>query len=319
MNTSPSASDPFILPSPVRIGWIGTGVMGVPMCEHLLRAGYVLTVHTRTPSKAQMLFDQGARWAESPAALAAEADVVCSMVGFPQDVRRIYLQPDGLLSQARPGQIFVDFTTSEPTLAAELASLADSKSASALDAPVSGGDVGARDGTLSIMVGGDSTAFEAVKPILAVFGKMLVYQGQAGCGQHAKLCNQITIAGTMVGVCEALLYAHQAGLDGETLLRSISSGAAGCWTLNHLAPRILNRDFAAGFFVEHFIKDMGMALDEAKRMGLLLTGLTLVRKLYLAIQANGHGRSGTHALLLALEDLSPTFMTAGSSPHSLFR
>lgn len=317
MNTSSPVADPIILPSPVRIGWIGTGVMGAPMCEHLLRAGYALTVHTRTPSKAQMLLDQGARWAESPAALVAEADVVCTMVGFPQDVRRIYLQPDGLLSQVRPGQIFVDFTTSEPTLAGELASQAGSKSASALDAPVSGGDVGARDGTLSIMVGGDSRVFEAVKPILSVFGRTLVYQGQAGCGQHAKLCNQITIAGTMIGVCESLLYAHKAGLDGETLLRSISSGAAGCWTLDHLAPRILKRDFSAGFFVEHFIKDMGMALDEAKRMGLLLTGLSLVRKLYVAIQANGHGRSGTHALLLALEDLSPTFLTADSSPRSL--
>ena len=317
MNTSSSAAEPIILPSPVRIGWIGTGVMGAPMCEHLLRAGYALTVHTRTPSKAQMLLDQGARWAESPAALVPEADVVCTMVGFPQDVRRIYLQSDGLLAQARSGQVFVDFTTSEPTLAGELASQAGSKSASVLDAPVSGGDVGARDGTLSIMVGGDSRVFEAVKPILSVFGRTLVYQGQAGCGQHAKLCNQITIAGTMIGVCEALLYAHKAGLDGETLLRSISSGAAGCWTLNHLAPRILKRDFSPGFFVEHFIKDMGMALDEVKRMGLLLTGLSLVRTLYVAIQANGHGRSGTHALLLALEDVSPTFLTADSPPRSL--
>lgn len=317
MNTSSPAVDPIILPSPVRVGWIGTGVMGAPMCEHLLRAGYALTVYTRTPSKAQLLLDQGARWAESPAALVAEADVVCTMVGFPQDVRRIYLQSDGLLAQARSGQMFVDFTTSEPTLAGELASQAGSKSASVLDAPVSGGDVGARDGTLSIMVGGDSRVFEAVKPILSVFGRTLVYQGQAGCGQHAKLCNQITIAGTMIGVCEALLYAHKAGLDGETLLRSISSGAAGCWTLDHLAPRILKRDFGAGFFVEHFIKDMGMALDEAKRMGLLLTGLSLVRTLYVAIQANGHGRSGTHALLLALEDVSPTFLTPDSSPRSL--
>jgi 3-hydroxyisobutyrate dehydrogenase len=317
MNTSFPVSDSFILPSPLRIGWIGTGVMGAPMCEHVLRAGYALTVYTRTPSKAQRLLDQGARWTESPAALVAEADVICTMVGFPQDVRRIYLQPDGLLAQARPGQIFVDFTTSEPTLARDLASLASLKYAATLDAPVSGGDVGAINGTLSIMVGGDSRVFEAVRPILSVFGKTLVYQGPAGCGQHAKLCNQMTIAGTMIGVCEALLYAHRAGLDGETLLRSIRSGAAGCWTLDHLAPRMLKRDFGAGFFVEHFIKDMGMALDEANRMGLLLPGLTLVRKLYMAIEANGHGRSGTHALLLALEDLSPTFMTADSSPHSL--
>ena len=307
MNTSFPAFDHLILPSPVRIGWIGTGVMGAPMCEHLLRAGYALTVYTRTPSKAQTLLEQGVRWTKSPASLAAETDVVCTMVGFPQDVRSIYLQPDGLLTQARAGQIFVDFTTSEPTLAHELASLASSKSATALDAPVSGGDVGARNGTLSIMVGGDSRAFEAVKPILSVFGKTLVYQGHAGCGQHAKLCNQMTIAGTMIGVCEALLYAHRAGLDGEILLRSIRSGAAECWTLEHLAPRMLKRDFGAGFFVEHFIKDMGIALDEANRMGLILPGLNLVRKLYVAIQAQGHGRSGTHALLLALENLAPGY------------
>jgi 3-hydroxyisobutyrate dehydrogenase len=317
MNTSSPAVDPRGLSSPIRIGWIGTGVMGAPMCEHLLRAGHALTIYTRTPSKAQKLLDQGARWAASPAALVAEADVVCTMVGFPQDVRMIYLQHDGLLAQARSGQVFVDFTTSEPTLARELSGLASLKNAVALDAPVSGGEVGAKDGTLSIMVGGDSKAFEGVKPILSALGRTLVYQGQAGCGQHAKLCNQITIAGTMIGVCEALLYAHKAGLDGETLLRSISSGAAGCWTLDHLAPRILKRDFKAGFFVEHFIKDMGMALDEAKRMGLLLTGLSLVRKLYVAIQANGHGRSGTQALLLALEDISPTFLTADSSVPSL--
>ncbi len=307
MNPStPSCPSPAT-PSNVRIGWIGTGVMGAPMCEHLLRAAYSIILNTRTPSKAQLLLEQGARWADSPAALARESDVICTMVGFPQDVRNIYLQPDGLLAHARPGQIFVDFTTSEPTLARELAGLAISKGAIVLDAPVSGGDVGARNASLSIMVGGDSTAFDAVRPLLSVFGKTVAYQGPTGCGQHAKLCNQITIAGTMAGVCEALLYAHQAGLDGETLLYSIRSGAAGCWTLDHLAPRMLKRDFTAGFFVEHFIKDMGIALDEANRMGLILPGLSQVRTLYLAIQAQGHGRSGTQALLLALERLAPKF------------
>jgi 3-hydroxyisobutyrate dehydrogenase len=280
-------------------------------------AGYALTIYTRTPSKAEGLLQQGAKWAGSPAELVVDADVVLSMVGFPSEVRALYLSPQGLLPHARSGQVFVDMTTSEPTLARELTRMAQSRKAFALDAPVSGGDVGARNGTLSIMVGGDPAAFEAVTPILSVLGKTLVHQGSAGCGQHAKLCNQMTIAGTIIGVCEALLYAHRAGLDGETLLRSIRSGAAGCWTLEHLAPRMLKRDFSAGFFVEHFIKDMGIALDEANRMGLLLPGLTLVRTLYLAIQSHGHGRSGTHALLLALEDLSPTFMTADSSPHSL--
>ena len=317
MSASSNAIPYFSLPSPVRIGWIGTGVMGAPMCEHLLLAGYALTVFTRTRSKAQPLLEQGARWADSPAALAAETDVICTMVGFPQDVRAIYLQPDGVVAQARAGQVFVDFTTSEPTLARELSSVAFGNGAFVLDAPVSGGDVGARNGTLSIMVGGESTVFEAVRPILSVFGKTLVYQGPAGCGQHAKLCNQITIAGTMIGVCEALLYARQAGLDGETMLQSIRSGAAGCWTLEHLAPRMLKRDFKPGFFVEHFIKDMGVALEEANRMGLLLPGLTLVRTLYLAVQSHGHGRSGTHALLLALEELSPTFMTTDSNPPLL--
>ena len=291
--------------------------MGAPLCGHLLRVGYGLTIYTRTPSKAEGLLQQGATWAGSPAELVVDVDVVLSMVGFPSEVRALYLSPQGLLPHARNGQVFVDMTTSEPTLARELTRVAQSRKAFALDAPVSGGDVGARNGTLSIMVGGDPAAFEAVTPILSVLGKTLVHQGSAGCGQHAKLCNQMTIAGTIIGVCEALLYAHRAGLDGETLLRSIRSGAAGCWTLEHLAPRMLKRDFSAGFFVEHFIKDMGIALDEANRMGLLLPGLTLVRTLYLAIQSHGHGRSGTHALLLALEDLSPTFMTADSSPHSL--
>lgn len=300
------------LPSPVQIGWVGTGVMGAPLCGHLLRAGYGLTVYTRTRSKAEGLLQQGAHWADSPVGLVANADVILTMVGFPDEVRELYLSSQGLLSQARSGQVFVDMTTSEPNLAQELTRVAQSRKAFALDAPVSGGDVGAKNGTLSIMVGGDPIAFKAITPILTIFGKTLMYQGEAGCGQHAKLCNQITIAGTMIGVCEALLYAHRAGLDGEALLRSICTGAGGCWTLDHLAPRMLRRDFQAGFFVEHFIKDMGIALDEANRMRLLLPGLTLVRKLYLAVQAHGHGRSGTHALLLALEDLSPTFMASDS-------
>jgi 3-hydroxyisobutyrate dehydrogenase len=289
--------------------------MGAPLCEHLLRAGYTLTVHTRTRSKAEGLIQQGATWSESPAELVADSNVVFTMVGFPSEVRALYLNPQGLLAHARAGQIFLDMTTSEPHLARELAHVAQSHKSTVLDAPASGGDVGAKNGTLSIMVGGDAAVFETVTPILSVFAKTLVHQGKAGCGQHAKLCNQITIAGTMIGVCEALLYAHGAGLEGETLLKSIRLGAAGCWTLEHLAPRILRRNFTAGFFVEHFIKDMGIALDEANRMGLLLPGLALVRKLYLTIQSHGHGRSGTHALLLALEELSPTFFTADSPHH----
>jgi 3-hydroxyisobutyrate dehydrogenase len=286
------------------------------MCEHHLHAGFALTVYTRTPAKAQRLLDQGALWAESPAALAEKADVICTMVGFPKDVRDVYFGKGGLLSNAKPGQVFVDLTTSEPALAQEIAERAQEQHTFALDAPVSGGDVGATQGTLSIMVGGESSVYDVLTPILRAFGKVLVHHGPAGSGQHAKLCNQITIAGTMVGVCEALLYAHQAGLDGEKLLVSIRQGAAGCWTLDHLAPKILQRDFTPGFFVEHFVKDMGIALTEANRMGLLLPGLSVVHQLYQAVQTLGHGRSGTHALLLALESMSPIHLSTSRNPSS---
>jgi 3-hydroxyisobutyrate dehydrogenase len=308
MTMSSTAFEEVPLASPVRIGWVGVGVMGVPLCEHLLHAGYALTIHSRTKGTSDSLLQQGAQWVDATADIIADADVVFTMVGFPNDVREIYFGKEGLLAKARPGQVFVDLTTSEPSLAFEIAERAKGRQAVALDAPVSGGDVGAKQGTLSIMVGGDPFAFEAVKPILGIFGKVLVHHGSAGCGQHAKLCNQITIAGTMIGVCESLLYAHQAGLDGKKLLASICQGAAGCWTLDNLAPKMLQRDFAPGFFVEHFIKDMGMALAEANRMGLLLPGLAVVHKLYQAVQAQGHGRSGTQALLLALENVSPTHL-----------
>ncbi|MDH3769915.1 MAG: NAD(P)-dependent oxidoreductase [Nitrospirota bacterium] len=316
MTMSSTAIEEVTLASPVRIGWVGVGVMGAPLCEHLLHAGYSLTVHSRTKAKAEGLLQQGAQWVETAAEIAVDTDVVFTMVGFPNDVRDIYLGKEGLLPKARPGQVFVDLTTSEPSLAFEIAERAKGRQVIALDAPVSGGDVGAKQGTLSIMVGGDPSAFKALKPILGIFGKVLVHHGPAGCGQHAKLCNQITIAGTMIGVCEALLYAHQAGLDGEKLLESIRQGAAGCWTLDHLAPRMLQRDFAPGFFVEHFIKDMAMGLAEANRMGLLLPGLAVVHKLYQAVQAQGHGRSGTHALLLALENVSPTHLSTSSNSSS---
>ena len=316
MTMSSTAIGEVTLSSPVGIGWVGAGVMSAPLCEHLLHAGYGLTIHSRTKAKADGLLQQGARWVDATADISAAADVVFTMVGFPNDVREIYFGKEGLLGNARPGQVFVDLTTSEPSLAFEIAERAKGRQVIALDAPVSGGDVGAKQGTLSIMVGGDPSAFEALKPILGIFGKVLVHHGPAGCGQHAKLCNQITIAGTMIGVCEALLYAHQAGLDRENLLESIRQGAAGCWTLDYLAPKMLQRDFSPGFFVEHFIKDMGMALVEANRMGLLLPGLAVVHKLYQAVQAQGHGRSGTHALLLALESMSPTHLSTSSNTSS---
>jgi 3-hydroxyisobutyrate dehydrogenase len=287
-----------------RIGWIGTGVMGSSMCGHLLTAGYRVTVHSRTPSKAQPLLARGAQWAESPRAVAAESDVLFTMVSFPQDVRTVYFSETGILAGAQLGSVLVDMTTTDPALSREIAERATAKGLSAIDAPVSGGDVGARNATLSIMVGGDRKAVQAVMPLFELLGKKIVHQGGPGSGQHAKLCNQIVIAGTMVGVCESLLYGYKAGLDLNRMLDSIRGGAAACWTLDNLAPRILQRNFDPGFFVEHFIKDMGLALEESKRMGLVLPGLSLVHQLYQTVQTLGHGRSGIHALMLALEELA---------------
>lgn len=278
--------------------------MGRSMCGHLLAAGHEIAVYTRTREKAQPLLDAGASWAASPREAAANAEIVFTMVGFPADVREVYFGEPGLLGAATPGQLFVDMTTTEPSLAVEIAAAARAKGAAAVDAPVSGGDVGARNATLSIMVGGDTDDVARVRPLFELMGKNIVHQGGPGAGQHTKMCNQIVIAGTMIGVCESLVYAARAGLDLETMLSSIRSGAAGCWTLDNLAPRVVKRNFDPGFFVEHFIKDMGIALEEARRMNLALPGLALVHQLYVAVQAQGHGRKGTHALVLALEHLS---------------
>ena len=279
----------------MNIGWIGTGVMGVSMAGHLLTAGHRVTVFSRTKSKAQSLLDRGAVWAESPRAVAEASEVVFTMVGFPQDVREVYLGRSGVVEGGSAGKICVDMTTTSPALAKEIAGRV-----TALDAPVSGGDVGARNATLSIMVGGDRAAFERVLPLLECLGKTIVYQGPAGAGQHTKLANQIVIAGTMIGVCEALIYGKAAGLDLETMLRSIRPGAAGCWTLENLAPRILAGNFDPGFYVEHFLKDLGIALEECRRMGLHLPGLELAHDLYRRTVELGHGKKGTHALFLAL-------------------
>ncbi len=292
------------LPQQVRVGWVGTGVMGAAMCGHVLAGGHTVTVYNRTRTKAQPLLDAGARWADSAGEAARDADVVFTMVGFPSDVREVYLAPGGILSVARPGCIFVDLTTTPPSLAREIDEAAKAKGMHALDAPVSGGDVGAREARLSIMVGGDREVFEAVSPLFRLMGKIIVYHGTAGAGQDAKVCNQIVIAVTMIGVCESLLYGYRAGLDIETVLQSISGGAAGCWSLTNLAPRIHKRNFEPGFFVEHLVKDMRIALDEAARMNLALPGLALAHQLYTALQAQGHARKGTHALMLALEQLS---------------
>lgn len=307
------ASD--FLSSKTRIGWIGTGVMGVPMCGHVMAGGYPTTVYNRTPEKAQPLLDQGARWADSPRDVAGQSDVIFTIVGFPPDVREVYLAENGILAGAGAGSVVVDMTTTEPSLAQEIAAAARQRGVFAVDAPVSGGDVGARKGTLSIMIGGDKEVVDAIRPLFEAMGRNIIYQGPSGAGQHTKMCNQIVIAGTMIGVCESLLYGYRAGLDLRTMLRAISGGAAACWSLDNLAPRILDRDFDPGFFVEHFIKDMGIALDEAGRMGISLPGLALVHQLYMAVRAQGHGQLGTHALMLALEQMSQTELKTGDSKH----
>jgi 3-hydroxyisobutyrate dehydrogenase len=258
-------------------------------------------VFTRTREKAQPLLDAGARWADAPDAVARDSDVTFTLVGFPADVREVVLGEGGALAGCAEGTVLVDMTTSDPALAREIAERARARGVHALDAPVSGGDVGAREARLSIMVGGDASAVAAVRPLLERMGRTIVHQGEAGAGQHTKLVNQILIAGNMVGVCEALLYARRAGLDPERVLASVSSGAAGSWSLSNLAPRILAGDFAPGFFVEHFVKDMGLALQEAERMGLDLPGLALARSLYERLVEAGHGRDGTQALIKALD------------------
>ena len=293
-----------VVPGETRIGWIGTGVMGASMCGHLMSAGFSATVYTRTKERAQSLLDNGASWADSPKQVAENSDLIFSIVGFPADVRSVLLGEEGALAGASAGSVLVDMTTSEPSLAIEIYEAAKAKGVGSVDAPVSGGDVGAKNGALSIMIGGDKDVVEALQPCWEAMGKTIVHQGDAGAGQHTKMVNQTLIATNMIGVCEALLYGYKAGLDLETVMKSVSSGAAGSWSLTNLGPRIIDNNFDPGFFVEHFIKDMGIALDESRKMGLSMPGLALGHQLYLALQAQGHGRDGTHALQQALASLS---------------
>lgn len=293
-----------VTPGTTRVGWIGTGVMGQSMCSHLIDKGFALTVYNRTRGKAQPLIDKGAAWAGTPRQVAQQSDVVFAIVGFPRDVREVFLGEDGALAAARPGSILADMTTSEPSLAVEIYNAAKAKGVQAIDAPVSGGDVGAREARLSIMIGGDREAVEALQPCWEAMGKTIIHQGGPGAGQHTKMVNQTLIAANMIGICEALLYGYKAGLDLPTVLQSVAPGAAGSWSLSNLGPRIIANNFDPGFFVEHFIKDMGIALDEANRMGLCLPGLALAKQLYVSLQAQGHGRDGTHALELALAKLA---------------
>ena len=287
-----------------RIGWIGTGVMGRWMCQHAMQKGFAATVYTRSPEKAQPLVELGATLAKSPKEVAEASDVVFAIVGFPKDVREVFLGPAGALRGSKPGTILVDMTTSEPSLAVEIAEASKAKGVHALDAPVSGGDVGAKNAALSIMIGGDAHVVAAVAPIFQTMGKTMIHQGGPGAGQHTKMVNQILISSNMVAVCEALLYGYKAGLNLETVFQSVSVGAAGSKALEVLGPRILARNFEPGFYVEHFLKDMGIALAEAERMNLCLPGLALAKQLYEAVRAQGYGRKGTQALLLALETIN---------------
>lgn len=293
-----------LAPGKTKLGWIGVGVMGTSMCGHLLAKGFSVTVYNRTRSRAEGLLAKGAHWADSPQAVAQASDVVFTIVGYPSDVREVVLGPRGTLAGSKSGNVLVDMTTSEPALAQEIAAQAKQRGVHSVDAPVSGGDIGAREARLSIMIGGEKDVVEALNPCWEAMGKTIVHQGPAGAGQHTKMVNQILIATNMIGVCEALLYGYRAGLDLKTVMQSVSSGAAGSWSLSNLGPRIIDNNFDPGFFVEHFIKDMGIALVEARRMNLSLPGLALANQLYIALAAQGHHRDGTQALHLALASLS---------------
>jgi 3-hydroxyisobutyrate dehydrogenase len=297
-------SIPVAQPGKTRIGWIGTGVMGRWMCQHIMSKGYTATVFNRSPEKAQPLVELGATLAKSPKEVAAKSDIVLAIVGYPKDVREVFLGPEGALAGASAGAILVDMTTSEPGLAIEIHDAAKKKGVHAVDAPVSGGDVGAKNAALSIMIGGEKDVVAAVQPVFEAMGKTIVHQGPAGAGQHTKMVNQILISSTMVAMCEGLLYGYKAGLDLETVLKSVSVGAAGSKSLDIYGARILARNFEPGFYVEHFIKDMGIALAEAEKMNLCLPGLALTKQLYEAVRAQGMGRKGTQALLVALEQIN---------------
>lgn len=280
-----------------KIGFIGTGVMGTGVISHMLAAKHDVYIYSRTKSKAESLIKKGAVWIESPAELAKACNLIFTMVGYPKDVEELYLNENGLIKNAEEGTILADLTTSTPSLANKIAHLAANHGLASIDAPVSGGDLGAKNGTLSIMAGGESSAFDKILPILELFGSNIIYHGPAGFGQHVKMSNQIVIASTMIGVCEALAYAKKAGLNLDEVLKSIANGAAGSWSLSNLAPRMLKEDYEPGFYVRHFIKDLNIAIEEAKRMDLHLPGLELACSLYNEISSEGYSDKGTQVLI----------------------
>lgn len=278
------------------IGFIGLGIMGQSMAGHVLAGGFALNVYNRTKSKADGLISRGATWFDTPGELAAHSDLVITIVGFPRDVEEVYFGPQGIIAHAK-NAILVDMTTSSPSLAREIAQEAAKKGVGALDAPVSGGDVGARDAKLTIMVGGTQEVFDQALPVLRLMGTSIILQGGAGMGQHTKMCNQIVIASNIMGVAEGLAYAKKVGLDPSTVLQSIGGGAASGFQLNVLGTRMIAGDYAPGFYIEHFIKDLTIALAEAKKLDLDLPGLSQAKKLYDQMVAKGLGRDGTQGLL----------------------
>lgn len=287
-----------------KIGWVGTGVMGKSMCAHILKAGYHISVYNRTKKKAKELIEGGAQWCSNPKEVAEICDIVFTIVGFPQDVEEVYLGENGILKGIREGSIIVDMTTSEPSLAQKIYNEAKKKNVNSIDAPVSGGDVGAREGTLAIMAGGDKEVYDKVLPLFKLMGKNIAYMGKAGSGQHTKMSNQILIASTMIGVVESLLYAYKANLDLSEVINVIGKGAAGSWSINNLGPRIVEGNFDPGFFIKHFVKDMGIALQEAKRMNLSLPGLSLANQFYISAMALGFENLGTHGLYKVLAKMN---------------
>lgn len=287
-----------------KIGWIGIGVMGRSMCGHLLSAGHEVKVYTRTKASAESVLAAGAQWCDTPGEVAADSEFVFTIVGFPADVRAVYLGQDGLVGRAAPGTVLVDMTTSEPGLAVEIHRAAAARGVSALDAPVSGGDLGAKNAALAIMVGGEQEPFDRTVPLFEKMGKNIRLMGGPGAGQHTKMSNQILIAGTMIGVVESLLYAVKSGLDVDAVIDVIGSGAAGSWSINNLGRKIARDDYDPGFFIKHFVKDMGIALAEARKMGIALPGLALAEQLYVAAMAQGLENMGTQGLYLALKHVN---------------
>ena len=281
----------------MKIGFIGTGVMGSSMVRHLLNANYEVNVYNRTKEKAMPLTDEGALWQDTPAEIAKQSDVILTIVGYPSDVEEVYFDENGVFEGLTEGKIVIDMTTSTPALAEKIAEKAIKIGASSLDAPVSGGDLGAKNGTLTVMVGGDKAAYDKVQPILETFSAALNLFGEAGSGQHTKMANQIMVAGTMTGLIEMMAYANKAGLPLESVVKTVNGGAARNWSLENYGPRIIQNDYSPGFFVKHFVKDLKIALDEAKKMNLELPATTQAYKLYENLENAGYGDEGTQSLI----------------------